>query len=120
MQVLVKSLIALIALQHVFFCTLEMFLWKSDFGRKVFKTDVDFANRSSALAANQGLYNLFLAGGLFYSLITTNAAVAATFQSYFLACVVIAGLYGAFSVSKNILLVQAIPALITLVLAYIA
>lgn len=120
MQVLVKSLVALIALQHVFFCVLEMFLWKSDFGRKVFKTDVDFANRSSALAANQGLYNLFLAGGLFYSLMTANVEVSATFQFYFLACVALAGLYGAYSVSKNILLIQALPALVTLALAYIA
>lgn len=83
MQVLVKSLVALIALQHVFFCILEMFLWRSDFGRKVFKTDVDFANRSSALAANQGLYNLFLAGGLLFSLISSNEAVSTTFQCYF-------------------------------------
>ncbi len=120
MEVLVKVLVALIATQHVLFCALEMFLWRSDIGRKIFRTDVDFANRSSALAANQGLYNLFLAGGLFYSLFTANPEIASTFQFYFLGCVALAGLYGAFSVSKNILFIQALPAILTLVIAYIA
>lgn len=120
MQVLVKVLVGIIALQHVMFCALEMFFWRTDTGRKIFKTDVDFANRSSALAANQGLYNLFLAGGLFYSLISTHPEVSVTMQFYFLGCVFVAGLYGAFSVSKNILFIQALPALLTLILAYIA
>lgn len=113
-----KIFVIVIAIQHIAFCVLEMFLWNSDVGRKIFRTTPEFAASSSALAANQGLYNLFLAGGLIFSLFATTPEMARSLQFYFLGCVFIAGLYGAYSVSKNIFFVQAIPALIALALTY--
>ncbi len=95
-----------VAIQHIGFLVLEMFLWNTPTGHKVFKLKPDFAEQTATLAANQGLYNGFLAIGLIWALITGQQQV----QVYFLGCVVVAGLYGAYSASMNILFIQALPA----------
>ena len=115
---ILKIFIAFIAIQHIAFAILEMLLWKSDIGRKVFRTTPEFAASTEALAANQGLYNLFLAGGLIFALLTNSVELSRSLSFYFLGCVAVAGIFGAFSVSRNIFFVQAVPALIALVLAY--
>jgi putative membrane protein len=99
-------LVALVALLHVWFLVLEMFLWTTPGGRHVFGTDAEFAERSRALAANQGLYNGFLVAGLVWGLVADRADVTL----FFLGCVVVAGVFGAATVSSRILLVQSVPA----------
>jgi len=101
-------LVGLVAALHLGFLVLEMFLWTSPTGRGIFGTDRDFAERSKALAANQGLYNGFLVAGLVWGLVAEDTDV----QLFFLACVVVAGVFGAATVSRRILLVQALPALV--------
>ncbi len=107
---LAAVLVALVALIHVYFLVLEMMLWDRPFGRRVFNTTPEFAAASKALAANQGLYNGFLAAGLLWSLwLGPQGRPAALF---FLACVVVAGVFGAITVSPRIFWVQALPALL--------
>ena len=103
-----KLLIGLVALLHVYFLVLEMLLWDKPFGRRTFGTTAEFAAASKALAANQGLYNGFLAAGLVWGLWLGEAGEAVTV--FFLGCVVVAGVFGALTVSRRILLVQALPA----------
>lgn len=107
------TFILVIAFQHVAFGVLEMFFWDKPLGRKVFRTDADFAAQSKVLAGNQGLYNYFLAGGLFFSFFLDNDA-AHYFRLYFLACVIVAGLYGGYTVSRRLAMIQAGPALFAL------
>jgi len=109
-NVLAGVLIGLVALLHVYFLVLEMFLWTTPTGRRTFGLDAEFAERSKALAANQGLYNGFLVAGLAWGLVSGRDDV----RVFFLVCVVVAGVYGAATVSKRILLVQAVPALLAL------
>ena len=116
MKVLINILVGLVALQHFGFLYLEMFLWDSPVGMKVFKLDPEFAVKSAAIAANQGLYNGFLAAGLLWSVVSSNALFARQLKIFFLGCVLVAGLYGFYSVSQTILYVQAIPAAIVLTL----
>ena len=106
--------IGLVALLHAYFLVLEMFLWDRPFGRRIFRTTPEFAAASKALAANQGLYNGFLAAGLAWGL--ALGAPGIDVKVFFLACVVIAGLFGGATVNRNILFVQAVPALIALAL----
>ncbi len=106
MTMIANVLVALVALLHLYFLVLEMFLWTTPKGRKVFGTTPEFAEGSKVLAANQGLYNGFLAAGLVWGLLRGDAAT----QLFFLACVLVAGLYGAATVSRKILFVQAVPA----------
>ena len=106
MTMIANVLVALVALLHLYFLVLEMFLWTTPKGRKVFGTTPEFAEGSKVLAANQGLYNGFLAAGLVWGLLRGDAAT----QLFFLACVLVAGLYGAATVSRKILFVQAAPA----------
>ena len=106
MSLIANVLVALVALLHAYFLVLEMFLWTTPKGRKVFGTTPEFAEASKVLAANQGLYNGFLAAGLVWGLLRGDAAT----QLFFLACVLVAGLYGAATVSRKILFVQAVPA----------
>ncbi|MBC7730815.1 MAG: DUF1304 domain-containing protein [Bacteriovorax sp.] len=101
-------LVGLVAALHLCFLVLEMFLWDTPYGRKVFGNSREFATASKVLAANQGLYNGFLAAGLVWGLSLGPAGRAV--QLFFLGCVVVAGLYGAISVGIKILLVQALPA----------
>ena len=103
-----------VALLHIYFLILEMFLWDKPLGLKTFRNSAEKAQITKVLAANQGLYNGFLAGGLLYGVYL--GAEGVQFKIFFLACVVIAGVYGAYSVSKKILYVQALPALIALTL----
>jgi len=101
-------LVGLVAAIHLYILVLEMFLWDTPYGRKVFGNSREFATASKVLAANQGLYNGFLAAGLIWGLSIGPAGHAA--QLFFLGCVVVAGLYGAMSVGIKILFVQAVPA----------
>ena len=100
-------LVLLVAFLHGFFLVLEMFLWTKPYGRKVFRQSIEQAEQSKVLAANQGLYNGFLAAGLVWAVLTAQRDVAL----FFLGCVVVAGLYGAATVNRRIFFVQAVPAL---------
>jgi len=112
MRLLADLLVALVALLHVGFLVLEMFLWTKPLGLRIFRNSPDKAQASRVLAANQGLYNGFLAAGLVWGLVDGSFA----FKTFFLTCVVVAGVYGAWSVSRRILWVQAAPAAAALVL----
>ncbi|MSQ63124.1 MAG: DUF1304 domain-containing protein [Betaproteobacteria bacterium] len=106
--------IALVALLHLYFLVLEMFLWDKPFGRRTFKLTPEFAAASKGLAANQGLYNGFLAAGLLWGL--ALGAVGIDVKVFFLACVIVAGLFGGATVNRNILFVQAVPGITALAL----
>src|SRR5687768_13221942 len=110
MSVIATVLILLVALLHLYFLVLEMFLWTRPLGLKAFRQSAEKAEQSKVLAANQGLYNGFLAAGLLYGVATGSRE----FELFFLACVVIAGLYGAATVNKRIFFVQALPALLAI------
>jgi putative membrane protein len=106
-------LIALVAALHLWFMYLEMVAWDRPLGRKVFRMTPEFSASSKALAANQGLYNGFLVAGLVWGLWLGEAGFAV--KTFFLACVIVAGLFGAATVSRRILYVQALPAALALV-----
>jgi len=108
-------MVALVAALHVYFLVLEMFLWTKPYGLKTFGNTLQKAQDSAVLAANQGLYNGFLAAGLVWGLLHAAPAFAWQLKVFFLLCVIVAGLYGAYSVSRKILIVQALPAAIALV-----
>lgn len=103
-------LTGLVALLHVYILVLEMFLWETDRARKAFGTTPDFARQTKVLAANQGLYNGFLAAGLVWGV--TLGEAGDPIKLFFLGCVAIAGLYGGFTASRRIILVQTVPAAI--------
>lgn len=109
---------AIVALLHLYFMVLEMFLWTKPFGRKAFRMSEAKAEETKVLAANQGLYNGFLAAGLLWSLMYPSMFFARELAMFFLGCIVIAGLYGAYSVSRKVLFVQALPALIAFLSMY--
>ena len=119
MQLLAGILTGLVAVIHVGFLYLEMVLWRKPQGMRIFGTDEAFAERSAALAANQGLYNGFLAAGLGWSLL---AAEPTAFQVRvsFLGCVIVAGLFGAVTVSRRIIVLQALPAAIALIVVVVS
>ena len=110
MSIITLTLIALVALLHLYFLVLEMFLWTRPLGMKVFRLTREKAESTKVLAANQGLYNGFLAAGLVWSIMGERRDVA----TFFLACIVVAGLYGAATVNKRIFIVQSVPALLAL------
>ena len=114
LSIILNSLVILIALQHVGFLVLEMFFWTKPLGLKVFRQSVERARDSAALAANQGLYNGFLAAGLFWGMFFTGQETAKPVVTFFLICILIAGLYGGLSVSRRIWVIQALPAAIAL------
>lgn len=116
MAIIANVLVGLVALLHVYFLVLEMFLWTKPLGLKTFSQSLEKAKDSAVLAANQGLYNGFLAAGLIWGLVHPNVATGHQIKLFFLACVVVAGLYGAFSVSRRILYIQAAPAALAIVL----
>lgn len=113
-------LVALVAALHVYFMVLEMFLWTRPYGMKTFGNTPAKAQASAVLAANQGLYNGFLAAGLVWSLLHAAPAFAWQLKVFFLLCVIIAGLYGGYSVSRKILFVQALPAALALAAVMLA
>ena len=118
MHIFSSIVITLVALLHIYFLVLEMFLWDKPLGLKVFHQTKEAATASKVLAANQGLYNGFLATGLMWGL--SLGAAGTSIKVFFLCCILVAGLYGAATVGKKILLIQAIPAAIGLVLILIS
>lgn len=116
MRMLAETVVAVVALLHLYFLTLEMFLWTTPKGRRVFGTTPEFAEASKTLAANQGLYNGFLAAGLVWGLWLGDAGRSIVI--FFLCCVLVAGVYGGLTVNRKILFVQAAPALVGLVLTF--
>jgi putative membrane protein len=108
---------AVVALIHLYILVLEMFLWTKPAGRRAFGLTPEFAQASRVLAANQGLYNGFLAAGLVWSLLPGAPAGVGVF---FLCCVLVAGVYGAATASRKILFVQALPAALALLLQALA
>jgi putative membrane protein len=114
MAILSLILVGLVALEHVYILILEMFLWTTPRGRRAFGTTPEFARESRSLAANQGLYNGFLAAGLFWGIAHPDAQVGAQIQLFFLLCVLVAAIYGGITVKRSILFVQGGPALLAL------
>src|ERR1700736_3065509 len=111
-----NGLVALVAALHVYFLVLEMFLWTRPLGLKTFRNTPEKAADSAVLAANQGLYNGFLAAGLAWGLFHGNPDFALQIKIFFLVCVIVAGVYGGITVNRLILGVQAAPAVVALVL----
>jgi putative membrane protein len=118
-KALVTALVVFVALEHVWFLVLEMFLWTRPIGLKIFRNTPESAQRSAMLAANQGLYNGFLAAGLLWGAFHPDRAVGVQVEMFFLACVALAGLYGGYSVSRRVFLLQGLPALVALVLLWL-
>jgi putative membrane protein len=112
--------VALVAALHVYFLILEMFLWTKPLGLKTFRNSLEKATDSAVLAANQGLYNGFLAAGLVWGLVQSTPGFGFQIKVFFLLCVIVAGVYGAVTVSRRILWVQAAPAAIALILLWLA
>lgn len=110
---LATLLVALVAIIHLAILVLEMFLWEGSAGRRAFNLSADFARQTRVLAANQGLYNGFLAAGLAWGLWLGVPGVQVVI--FFLACVLAAGIFGALTASRKILYIQALPALLALV-----
>lgn len=115
MHLAANILVALVALLHAWFLVLEMFLWDKPLGRKVFRLEPKFASASKVLAMNQGLYNGFLAAGLVWGLCANNFHV----KIFFLACVIVAGIFGAVTVNRKVFFVQALPAIVALALLHL-
>lgn len=114
MNLLSQLIIGFIAVMHIYILWLEMFAWTTR-GRKVFKTIAeDQFEKTKVMAANQGLYNGFLAAGLIWSLLITNIDWSKNVAIFFLSCVLVAGIYGAMTASKRIFMVQAVPAILGL------
>ena len=111
-----STLVVLVAALHGYFLVLEMFLWTRPLGLKTFRNTPEKAEATRVLAANQGLYNGFLAAGLLWGLCTSQWDVVL----FFLGCVVVAALYGAYSVSRRIFYVQGVPAIAAIVAVFIA
>jgi putative membrane protein len=118
MSIAANIVIALIALLHLWFLVLEMFLWTKPAGRRAFGLTAEFAEQSKALAANQGLYNGFLAAGLFWGLSLGSAGLSV--KLFFLGCVLVAGIFGGLTANRKILWIQALPAVIGLALILLA
>lgn len=111
MSALTIIAISIVIVLHILFLILEMFLWNTPYGRKTFALSEDYAKQSATLAANQGLYNGFLAAGLLWGLMSTGGYDALIF---FLCCIIIAGIYGGITAKRSILWLQALPAAIAL------
>ena len=116
MMTLANILIGIVALLHLGFLALEMFFWDHPVGRRNFGMTPEYSKASATLAANQGLYNGFLAAGLAWGLISSDSAI----KNFFLICILIAGLYGGFTAKRTILYIQALPALLALVALHLA
>lgn len=117
MHTIANIIVGIVAAMHIGFLILEMFLWQTPFGRKTFGLTKEFAAESAKLASNQGLYNGFLAAGLIWGLLAGHDSFY--IKVFFLTCVIIAGLYGGFTVKKSILVIQALPALVALILLHL-
>ena len=118
MSIAGNLVVVIIALLHVYFLVLEMFLWTKPAGRRAFGLTAEFAEQSKTLAANQGLYNGFLAAGLIWGLSLGIAGF--NVKVFFLVCVLVAGTFGGLTASRKILWIQALPAVIALLLLFLA
>jgi putative membrane protein len=118
LQILSNLVVAAIGLLHVYILILEMFLWDKPAGLRAFGQNAERAAATKVLAANQGLYNGFLAAGLFWGLLA--GAQGTDIKVFFLSCVLIAGLYGAATASRKILFIQSVPATIGLALVFLS
>lgn len=116
MKLSANILIGVVAAQHVGFLILEMFFWTKPLGLKVFRMTREAAETSAILAKNQGLYNGFLAAGLIWSLMQADSTQAFSLKVFFLACVLVAGIFGGLTAHLSILLIQALPAAVCLLL----
>ena len=110
MRIIALLLVGIVALSHVGFLVLEMFYWNDPVGHRIFETTPEFAAQSAVLAANQGLYNGFLAAGLLWGLVSGRRDL----KAFFLGCVVVAGVYGGLTAKMSILYIQALPGLAAL------
>ena len=119
MSLVAGVLVVLVAVLHAWFLVLEMVLWRRPLGLRTFAMTAEQAETTAVLASNQGLYNGFLAAGLVIGVFAAEP-IALSFRVFFLACVIVAGMYGAATVSRRILFVQAVPALIALVAVLLA
>ena len=113
-------MITIVAALHVYFLVLEMFLWRTPIGLRTFRMSKEAADSSAVLAANQGLYNGFLAAGLLWALVAYGVAGGRPILTFFLLCVIVAGIYGAATVSRRIFFVQALPAVVALGLVWLS
>jgi putative membrane protein len=118
MILLAHAMVALVALLHLYFMVLEIYFWDKPLGMRIFRTDPEFAKASRKLAANQGLYNGFLAAGLIWGL--TLGSNGDPIKIFFLICVVVAGVFGALTANRKIIYIQALPATIALILIWLA
>src|SRR5438874_2832241 len=112
-------MVIIVAALHAYFLVLEMLLWRTPLGLRTFRMTKEAAESSAVLAANQGLYNGFLAAGLVWGLLWYGVTGGRAILTFFLACIVVAGIYGGVTVSRRILLVQAAPAAIAAVLLWL-
>ncbi|HEV7767880.1 MAG TPA: DUF1304 domain-containing protein [Thermoanaerobaculia bacterium] len=118
MHQLANIAVVVVALLHLGFLVLEMFLWTKPFGRRTFGLSRELAEATKGLAANQGLYNGFLAAGLIWGVIAGDAGFQ--IKVFFLACVIIAGIFGAITAKRSVLFVQALPGLVALIAVWFA
>jgi putative membrane protein len=116
MAIVANILVALVAIEHAGILVLEMFFWDHEIGRRVFQMTPEFSKASAVLAANQGLYNGFLAAGLFWSLASSRFDL----KVFFLGCVIVAGVFGAVTAKALILFTQALPAAIALAAVFLS
>lgn len=118
-MILLNALILVIALLHLLFMVLEMFLWRQSLGLKIFHTTPEFAQKTERLMANQGLYNAFLSVGLLWSVLASHSTEAFHLKAFFLSCVFIAGMFGGMTVNRMIFFIQGLPAFCALALLLI-
>jgi putative membrane protein len=119
MQIIINLLIGIISFLHLYFLYFEMFAWTT-LGKRIFRNkDPEFHEKTKALAANQGLYNGFLSAGLIWTFFIENVEWKENISLFFLGCVAVAGIYGAITASKKIFFVQALPAIIAIVMIWI-
>jgi putative membrane protein len=116
MSTIADCIVILVAILHLGFLALEMYFWQKPLGMKIFGTTKEFAKESGPLAFNQGLYNGFLAAGLFWGLLTHDAIFSFDIKVFFLACITIAGIFGGLTVKRSIFFIQALPAIIAILL----
>ncbi|MGH1542983.1 MAG: DUF1304 domain-containing protein [Arenicella sp.] len=114
MTIIATLLVVLVILEHCYFLYLEMFLWTKPLGMKTFGLTAEQAENTKALAANQGLYNGFLAAGLIWGLVHPDATTGWQIQLFFLCCVLVAGIFGGLTAKRSILAIQGLPALLAI------
>ncbi|NHN30720.1 DUF1304 domain-containing protein [Paenibacillus agricola] len=119
MVLITPILVGIVALEHLYILYLEMFQWTKPKGLKTFGMTQQVAEASKSLAANQGLYNGFLAAGLIWSLLYSNDLVARELQLFFLGCIMVAAIFGGMTAKRSILVVQGLPAFITFLFVWL-